>query len=57
MRMRIPPYPQIDIFWSNCDFAVFDPIVQMVILKAKGGYFEIVRHAMVGVSATPARYL
>ncbi|KAM0244816.1 hypothetical protein ACHAP5_005939 [Fusarium lateritium] len=41
--------PRIEIFWSNCDTAVFDPTVEMVMLEAKGGYFETVRHAMVGL--------
>ncbi|KAF5018322.1 hypothetical protein F66182_9706 [Fusarium sp. NRRL 66182] len=41
--------PRIEIFWSNCADAVFDPTVEMVMLEAKGGYFETVRHAMVGL--------
>jgi helicase required for RNAi-mediated heterochromatin assembly 1 len=41
--------PRIEIFWSNCDTAVFDPSVEMVMLEAKGSYFETVRHAMVGL--------
>ncbi|KAM0340760.1 hypothetical protein ACHAPU_010351 [Fusarium lateritium] len=41
--------PRIEIFWTNCDTAVFDPTVEMVMLEAKGGYFETVRHAMVGL--------
>lgn len=48
--MRIPPYPRIEIFWLNYDFAVFDPTVEMVMLEAQGGYFETVRHAIVGYS-------
>ncbi|KAG5656509.1 hypothetical protein KAF25_000096 [Fusarium avenaceum] len=45
--MRIPPYPRIEIFWLNYDFAVFDPTVEMAMLEAQGGYFETVRHAIV----------
>nr|RBQ91040.1 hypothetical protein FVER53263_13112 [Fusarium verticillioides] len=41
--------PRIEIFWSDCNNAVFDPSVEMVMLEAKGGYFETVRHAMVGL--------
>ncbi|KAF5678483.1 nonsense-mediated mRNA decay protein [Fusarium heterosporum] len=41
--------PRIEIFWANCEAAVFDPGVEMVMLEAKGGYFETVRHAMVGL--------
>ncbi|RKK73533.1 hypothetical protein BFJ69_g9245 [Fusarium oxysporum] len=41
--------PRIEIFWSDCNTAVFDPSVEMVMLEAKGGYFETVRHAMVGL--------
>ncbi|KAG5765355.1 hypothetical protein H9Q72_006566 [Fusarium xylarioides] len=41
--------PRIEIFWSDCNNAVFDPSVEMVMIEAKGGYFETVRHAMVGL--------
>ncbi|KAF4949111.1 hypothetical protein FGADI_9115 [Fusarium gaditjirri] len=41
--------PRIEIFWSDYNTAVFDPSVEMVMLEAKGGYFETVRHAMVGL--------
>jgi helicase required for RNAi-mediated heterochromatin assembly 1 len=41
--------PRIEIFWSNVETAVFDPSVELVMLEAKGGYFETVRHAMVGL--------
>ncbi|KAF5590648.1 NAM7-nonsense-mediated mRNA decay [Fusarium subglutinans] len=41
--------PRIEIFWSDCNNAVFDPSIEMVMLEAKGGYFETVRHAMVGL--------
>ncbi|GKU02820.1 helicase [Fusarium langsethiae] len=41
--------PRIEIFWSNVETAVFDPSVELVMLEAKGGYFETVRYAMVGL--------
>lgn len=41
--------PRIEIFWSNCQDAILDPSAELVMLEAKGGYFETVRHAMVGL--------
>lgn len=41
--------PRIEIFWSNVETAMFDPSVELVMIEAKGGYFETVRHAMVGL--------
>ncbi|KAM5347207.1 hypothetical protein ACJ41O_010212 [Fusarium nematophilum] len=41
--------PRIEIFWSNCKDAILDPSVELVMIEAKGGYFETVRHAMVGL--------
>ncbi|RTE74678.1 hypothetical protein BHE90_010861 [Fusarium euwallaceae] len=41
--------PRIEIFWSNYQDAILDPSVELVMLEAKGGYFETVRHAMVGL--------
>lgn len=41
--------PRIEIFWSNCQDAILNPAAELVMLEAKGGYFETVRHAMVGL--------
>ncbi|KAJ4310673.1 hypothetical protein N0V84_010854 [Fusarium piperis] len=41
--------PRIEIFWSNYQDAILDPSVELVMLEAKGGYFETVRHAMLGL--------
>ncbi|CAM1501532.1 Fc.00g035160.m01.CDS01 [Cosmosporella sp. VM-42] len=41
--------PRIEIFWADAENAKIDPTVELVMLEAKGGYFETVRHAMVGL--------
>ncbi|KAG9254099.1 P-loop containing nucleoside triphosphate hydrolase protein [Emericellopsis atlantica] len=41
--------PRIDIFWSNPEDAVIDPLEEMFIIEPKSGYFEPVRHAMIGL--------
>ncbi|KAF4338027.1 NAM7-nonsense-mediated mRNA decay [Fusarium beomiforme] len=41
--------PRIEIFWADPGTAIFDPSIEMVMLEPKGGYFETVRHAMVGL--------
>ncbi|KAI8722630.1 hypothetical protein NCS52_00407300 [Fusarium sp. LHS14.1] len=41
--------PRIELFWSNCQDAILDPSVELVMLEVKGGYFETVRHTMVGL--------
>ncbi|KAF4999787.1 hypothetical protein FDECE_11397 [Fusarium decemcellulare] len=41
--------PRIEIFWSNCQDAILDPSAELVMIEAKGGYFETVRHSMVGL--------
>lgn len=41
--------PRVDVFWANPDTAVIDPSEEMVMIEAQGGYFETVRHAMVGL--------
>ncbi|KAI1071517.1 hypothetical protein LB507_004894 [Fusarium sp. FIESC RH6] len=41
--------PRIQIFWASPDAAVIDPSVEMVMLETKSGFFESVRHAMVGL--------
>ncbi|KAF4976079.1 hypothetical protein FZEAL_7212 [Fusarium zealandicum] len=47
--------PRIEIFWTNGEDAILDPSVEFVMIEAKGGYFETVRHAMVGLQHA-ARY-
>ncbi|CAG9993686.1 unnamed protein product, partial [Clonostachys byssicola] len=41
--------PRIDILWSNPKDAILDPSIEMVMLESNGGYFESVRHCMVGL--------
>lgn len=41
--------PEIDIFWARPDDAVFDPSEALVMLESRSGYFEAVRHALVGL--------
>ncbi|KAI1114150.1 P-loop containing nucleoside triphosphate hydrolase protein [Nemania sp. NC0429] len=41
--------PTIPIFWRDTDHAIIDPTTQLVMLESKSGYFEAVRHCMVGL--------
>ncbi|KAI0487711.1 P-loop containing nucleoside triphosphate hydrolase protein [Xylaria cf. heliscus] len=41
--------PTIQIFWGSTDDAVLDPTVELVMLESRSGYFEAVRHCMVGL--------
>ncbi|KAI0909254.1 P-loop containing nucleoside triphosphate hydrolase protein [Ustulina deusta] len=44
---QIPP--TIQIFWANTDDAILDPTAELVMLESRFGYFEAVRHCMVGL--------
>ncbi|KAI0405939.1 P-loop containing nucleoside triphosphate hydrolase protein [Xylaria palmicola] len=44
---QIPP--TIQLFWANIDDAVLDPMAELVMLESRCGYFEAVRHSMVGL--------
>ncbi|KAJ8126517.1 hypothetical protein O1611_g7120 [Lasiodiplodia mahajangana] len=51
---QIPP--TIQLLWANTDDAVLDPTIELVMLEARSGYFEAIRHCLVGlqhVAATP----
>lgn len=41
--------PRIDVFWSNYDDVILDPDAEMIMIETKGGYFESLRHTMVGL--------
>ncbi|KAI1298087.1 P-loop containing nucleoside triphosphate hydrolase protein [Xylaria venustula] len=41
--------PTIQIFWANMEDAVWDPTTELVMLESRAGYFEAVRHCMVGL--------
>ncbi|POR36012.1 Helicase required for RNAi-mediated heterochromatin assembly 1 [Tolypocladium paradoxum] len=39
----------IELFWANEGDAIVDPTLELVMLEPKGGYFEPLRHTMVGL--------
>ncbi|KAI2627200.1 P-loop containing nucleoside triphosphate hydrolase protein [Xylaria nigripes] len=41
--------PTIQIFWANTGDAILDPTTELVMLESRMGYFEAVRHSMVGL--------
>ncbi|KAH7126185.1 P-loop containing nucleoside triphosphate hydrolase protein, partial [Dactylonectria macrodidyma] len=41
--------PRIEIFWENCENAILDPSVELMMVEANGGYYEPIRHALVGL--------
>jgi len=41
--------PTIEIFWANMQDAVLDPTLELVMIEGRFGYFEAVRHCMVGL--------
>ena len=41
--------PRIEIFWADPKNAIIDPTMELIMLEAKGGYYENVRYAMVGL--------
>ncbi|PNY23393.1 Helicase required for RNAi-mediated heterochromatin assembly 1 [Tolypocladium capitatum] len=41
--------PVIELFWANDGDAIIDPTLESVMLEPKGGYFEPLRHTMVGL--------
>ncbi|KAI0542816.1 P-loop containing nucleoside triphosphate hydrolase protein [Xylaria digitata] len=49
---QIPP--TIQIFWANLDDAILDPTEELVMLETRSGYFEAVRHCMVGLQHVAA---
>ncbi|KAK5626739.1 hypothetical protein RRF57_002454 [Xylaria bambusicola] len=44
---RLPP--TIQIFWAKTDDAILDPTTELIMLESRSGYFEAVRHCMVGL--------
>lgn len=44
--------PQVELFWAEPSQAVFDPLVEYVMLEATVGYFENVRYTMLGLQHT-----
>jgi len=41
--------PEIDIFWADTEDAVFDPGQELVMVESGNGYYESVRHVLVGL--------
>lgn len=41
--------PQIDLFWAGAKDAIFDPMVEYVMIEARSGYFEASRHMLVAM--------
>ncbi|KAI0018017.1 P-loop containing nucleoside triphosphate hydrolase protein [Xylariomycetidae sp. FL0641] len=41
--------PTIQIFWANIEDAILDPNLELVMLEARSGYFEAMRHSMLGL--------
>ena len=41
--------PRIDIFWANTQDAIINPLMHMVMIESKSGYFEGVRHTLRGL--------
>ncbi|KAI0839357.1 hypothetical protein F5Y06DRAFT_303102 [Hypoxylon sp. FL0890] len=41
--------PTIHFQWANLDDAIVDPNQELIMIEARSGYFEAVRHSMVGL--------
>lgn len=41
--------PQIDIVWGNVNESVIDPDIELIMVEARAGYFEAVRHTLIGL--------
>ncbi|KAH7136689.1 P-loop containing nucleoside triphosphate hydrolase protein [Dactylonectria estremocensis] len=41
--------PRIEIFWGNHEDAILDPSIELMMIEATGGYYEPIRHALVGL--------
>jgi len=41
--------PLVDLIWTVAEEATFDPQEELVIIESRHGYFEAVRHALVGL--------
>ncbi|KAI1170495.1 P-loop containing nucleoside triphosphate hydrolase protein [Nemania sp. FL0916] len=46
--------PTVQIFWSDTADAILDPTIELVMLESRSGYFEAVRHCMVGLQHVAA---
>ena len=41
--------PEVDIFWAHADEAVFDPMEELVMVESRNGFFEAIRHVLLGI--------
>jgi helicase required for RNAi-mediated heterochromatin assembly 1 len=41
--------PLVDIVWGDINEYVVDPEMELIIIEARSGYFEAVRHTLVGL--------
>ena len=41
--------PTIDITWADDNDAIFDPNEELIMVESRSGYFESVRHTLVGI--------
>jgi helicase required for RNAi-mediated heterochromatin assembly 1 len=41
--------PRVELFFANTSEILIDPVEEFVMLEAKVGYFENVRHTMLGL--------
>ena len=41
--------PRIDIAWAESEDAILDPSVDLIMIEARNGYYESVRHTMQGL--------
>lgn len=50
--------PTIDIIWATQDYMITDPTVDLVMLEPTSGYFESLRHTMLGLQQmSQTRYI
>lgn len=50
--------PEIDIVWANPDQSVIDPDMELIMIEARIGYYEAVRHTLVGLQmASDSEYV
>lgn len=41
--------PEIDIVWADVNQSIIDPDMDLVMVEARVGYYEAVRHTLVGL--------
>lgn len=41
--------PLVDIIWANPLDAVVDPELELIMVESRSGYFEAIRHTLVGL--------